>query len=62
MEERKLTELESGVVVYVDEIYHEKLKSLNGFLYLKYYPENYADIALEGEIGRFLMFRFVTRN
>ena len=60
--EQVLTELEKGVFVYIDEVQLEVLKNKSGFLSRETYPEFYEDLALENELGRFLIFRFLKLN
>lgn len=59
MIKRELTKLEKGIRVKINPQELERLKKEhNGFLDRIYYPEDYEDIAEEGELGRFLIFRF----
>lgn len=60
--ERELTELEKGIIVKISQFELNFLKNKKGFLSRKAYPEQYEKIALNGEIGRFLFFRFIEEN
>ncbi len=58
IEKRPLTDLEKGICVKISKNELEKLKKKNGFLETENYPTAYKEITQEGEIGRFLFFRF----
>jgi len=55
----QLTELEKGIIVKIDSIQLEFLKNKKGFLSYEAYPEEYKEIAVYAEVGRFLFFRFI---
>lgn len=55
-----MTKLEKGIKVYISEDQYELLKDEPGFLSAQNYPEKYKEIEENGELGRFLLFRFIT--
>lgn len=57
--EREPTELEKGIIVKIDPIQLEILKKKSGFLNYENYFDSFKEIAIPGEVGRFLIFRFV---
>jgi hypothetical protein len=64
MKEKKLTKLEKGIIVHIDSENLDILKELydeKGFLDYKNYPDEYKEISLYGEAGRFMLFRFILK-
>lgn len=57
--DRPLTELETGIKVKIASDEFEKLKKKKGFLDYQSYPDEYKEISIFGEVGRFLFFRFI---
>lgn len=58
--ERELTDLEKGILVYIDPSQYERLKVRSGFLPVDSYPEFYKNISIHGELGRFMFFRLIS--
>jgi hypothetical protein len=61
MSKENLTELEKGIVVYIDSEELERLKTKKGFLEYTNYPDEYKEISKYAEVGRFLIFRFILK-
>ncbi len=61
MSKEKPTELEIGIHVHIDDDNLDKLKKKPGYLSREAYPDLYKEIALEDEVGRFLIFRFINK-
>jgi hypothetical protein len=57
--ERQLTKLEKGIKVSISNDQLELLKNEKGFLSYENYPDEYKKIAEYGEVGRFMLFRFL---
>jgi hypothetical protein len=56
------TELERGICVYISKENIESLNIIPGFLEIDYYPDEWKESTLPGEIGRYLVFRFIGLN
>lgn len=54
------TKLEEGIFVKINKVQLQKLKEEQGFLEKEYYPDSYKKIALDNEIGRYRLFRFLS--
>lgn len=57
--ERDLTKLETGIFVKIDPIQLALLEQKKGYLSKEFYPEKYGEICVDGEVGRFLIFRII---
>ena len=61
MSKENPTELERGIVVHIDSEELVRLKTKKGFLDYENYPDEYKEISKYGEVGRFLIFRFILK-
>lgn len=57
-----LTKLEKGILVEINHFELSVLKNEKGFLSREAYHERYEEIALKNEVGRYMIFRILTKN
>jgi len=57
--EKEVKDFPTSIFVKIDSIQYEFLKNKIGFLHIKNYPDEWKEICVNGELGRFLFFRFI---